>query len=117
MSVASTAFTKTNVAVNKLVKPWLESPRFAGLISSRMALVSYEGRRSGKTFSLPVAYSRKGDEVSITVALPDHKSWWRNFEGAGGPIRLQLKGVQHEGHAIATKDAKGRVSVKVALTS
>ncbi len=117
MSFAATAFTKTNVAVNKLVKPWLESPRFGGLIGSRMALISYEGRKSRKTFSLPVAYSRKGDEVSITVALPEHKSWWRNFEGAGGPMRLQLKGVQHEGHATASTDAKGHVSVKVALTT
>jgi hypothetical protein len=117
LSFVATAFTKTNIAVNKLVKPWLESPRFGRLISARMALISYEGRRSGKTFSLPVAYSRKGDEVSINVAVPDHKSWWRNFEGAGGPLRLQLKGAPHEGHATASKDAKGRVSVKVALTS
>lgn len=117
MSVLSTTFTKTNIAVNKLVKPWLESPRFARLISRRMALISYTGRRSGKDFSLPVAYSRKGDEVSIAVALPDHKSWWRNFEGKGAPMRLKLKDTEHVGHATSSRDAKGRVSVKVQLTA
>ena len=64
MSIADTAFAKVNVGVNKLVKPCLESARFHKLISGQMALVSYVGRRSGKTFSLPVAYKRKGDEVS-----------------------------------------------------
>lgn len=117
MSVAATAFAKTNVVVNKLMKPWLESPRFGRLINRRMALISYTGRRSGRTFSLPVAYSRKGDEVSISVALSDQKSWWRNFEGAGAPLTLNLKGTEHVGHATASKDAKGRVSVKVQLAA
>jgi hypothetical protein len=117
MSLATSPFAKTNIAVNKLVKPWLDSSRFSGLINGKMALISYRGRRSGKEFSLPVAYSRKGDEVSIMVALPEQKSWWRNFLGAGAPMQLKLKDTTHEGHAIATKDDKGRVSVKVALSS
>ena len=117
MSVAATAFAKTNAAMNKLMRPWLESPRFNRVIGGKMALISYEGRRSGRTFSIPVAYARQGDTVSIRVALPEQKSWWRNFQGAGGPMRLKLKGTDHVGHATASKDAKGRVSVSVVLTA
>ena len=115
MSIADTAFAKVNVGVNKLVKPCLESARFHKLISGQMAMVSYVGRRSGKTFSLPVAYKRKDDTVSIMVALPDHKQWWRNFEGDGGTLQLKLKGADHTGHAISSRDEKGRVTVKVQL--
>ena len=104
-----------NAGFNGPMKAWLESPRYSRLVSSRMALISYTGRRSGKTFTTPVAYKRKGDEVTIAVAAPDHKSWWRNFQGDGAPIRLKLKTGEHAGHATALRDARGRVSVKVQL--
>ena len=46
------------------------------------------------------------------VALPDHKQWWRNFEGDGGTLQLKLKGADHTGHAISSRDEKGRVTVE-----
>ena len=80
-----------------------------------MAVVTYTGRRSGRRFSIPVGYRESGDDLTIRVELPDRKSWWRNFTGAGGPIEVLLRGVRRTGHAVAHRDARGRVSVRVRL--
>ncbi|NKY88389.1 nitroreductase family deazaflavin-dependent oxidoreductase [Nocardia veterana] len=77
--------------------------------------ITYVGRRSGKSFSTPVNYRRSGDSILIGVAMPDRKSWWRNFTGDGGPITLHLPGGDRTGHAVAQRDERGRVTVRVQL--
>lgn len=62
-----------------------------------------------------MGYRRVDDTVVIQVALPDAKTWWRNVTGTGGPISLELDGAQREGHAVAERDDKGRVTVTVRL--
>jgi hypothetical protein len=47
--------------------------------------------------------------------MPDAKTWWRNFLGAGAPLSMQLKGVDRAGHAVARRDPKGQVTVSVRL--
>ena len=51
-----------------------------------------------------------------SFAMPDAKQWWRNFLGTGGPISLNLDGVDRAGHAVASRDDRGRVTVTVDLT-
>ena len=46
-------------------------------------MITYTGRRSGRTFTIPVAYRRRGDEIEIAANMPDAKTWWRNFLGDG----------------------------------
>ncbi|MEU8203485.1 hypothetical protein [Streptosporangium sp. NPDC049046] len=91
------------------------SPRWGRRISERLTVVTYTGRRSGRTFSTPVAFQRVADTVTIGVQFPNAKTWWRNFLGAGGPISLQLDGVDRAGHAVARRDEAGRVTVTVRL--
>src|ERR1700679_539150 len=92
------------------------SPRFGGLLRrSNIAMVTYTGRRSGRTFTIPVAYRRRGDEIDIGANMPDAKTWWRNFLGDGAPMTLTLDGIEHSGHAVAHRDANGRVTVRVRL--
>jgi hypothetical protein len=91
------------------------SPRWGRLVSGNIAMLTYTGRRSGRTVSLPVGYQRRGDQVTISVNLPDAKSWWRNFLGAGGEATLTLDGRDRTGHAVAQRDEKGRVTVTVQL--
>jgi hypothetical protein len=91
-------------------------PLLGSVIRRRLIPIRYVGRRSGKTFETPVAYSRRGDEVTIVVAFADQKSWWRNFLGDGGTITLVgLDGADRSGHAVAVRDSAGRVEVKVRL--
>lgn len=101
-------------AVNRAVVA-LTSSRWGRFLRGSITTISYVGRRSGKTFSLPVGYRRSGDEVTIAIAMPDAKSWWRNFLGDGAPLTIELDGADRTGHAVAERDARGRVSVTVNL--
>jgi hypothetical protein len=91
------------------------SRRFGGLLNRNITLLSYTGRRSGRRFSIPVAYRRAVDEVIISVNMPEAKTWWRNFLGAGGTLTLRLDETERTGHAVAQRDEKGRVTVSVRL--
>ncbi|MFG2045572.1 hypothetical protein [Dactylosporangium sp. NPDC048998] len=103
--------------VNACVLSLRSSPRWGRLVSRRLTVVTYTGRRSGRRFSTPVGYRRAGDTVTIGVQLPDAKVWWRNFLDEGGPISLELDGADRTGHAVARRDERGRVSVTVRLDS
>jgi len=92
------------------------SPRLGARLRRSVTLITYTGRRSGRTFSIPVAYRRRGDEnIDINANLPEAKTWWRNFVGDGAPISLTLDGAERAGHAVAHQDDKGRVTVRVRL--
>jgi hypothetical protein len=91
------------------------SPRFGALLRRSITTITYTGRRSGRTFNIPVAYRRSGDEIDIAANMPDAKTWWRNFLGDGAPMSLTLGGIEHAGHAVAHRDEKGHVTVRVRL--
>jgi hypothetical protein len=101
--------------VNSWVVGLRSSPRVGALVRRRVTVISYTGRRSGRRFSTPVVYRRRGDIVMIAVKFPDGKRWWRNFLGEGGPMTLELDDVERTGHAVAERDEKGRVTVTVRL--
>ncbi|WP_301146568.1 nitroreductase/quinone reductase family protein [Mycobacterium simiae] len=101
---------------NAPVAALAKSRRFGGLMNRNIVIVGYTGRRSGRSFSIPVAYRRTGDEITITANLPESKTWWRNFLGDGGPVTLELDGARRVGHAVAERNEKGRVTVHVRLT-
>jgi hypothetical protein len=93
------------------------SPRLGRFIGRNITMITYTGRRSGSTFSIPVAYRRNGDEIEITPNMPDAKTWWRNFLGDGAHLTLSLDGTQRPGHAVAQRDEHGHVTVMVRLGS
>ncbi|MFD9699054.1 nitroreductase/quinone reductase family protein [Lentzea sp. NPDC059081] len=100
---------------NKCVVGLRDAPLVGKLVRKGITVVSYTGRKSGRTFTTPVGYQRKGDVVDIKVMMPDSKSWWRNFNGEGAPLTLELDGTQRTGHATSHRDDKGRVTVRVQL--
>ncbi|MET0913412.1 MAG: nitroreductase/quinone reductase family protein, partial [Acidimicrobiales bacterium] len=61
-----------------VVRALLRSP-LHGLLSDSVMLVTYQGRRSGRAFALPVQYVRDEDAFVVTVGAPGAKQWWRNF--------------------------------------
>ncbi|MCG8921047.1 nitroreductase/quinone reductase family protein [Lentzea sp. CC55] len=101
--------------VNRLVVGLRDVPVVGKLVRRGITVVTYTGRKSGRTFSTPVGYQRKGDVVDIRVMMPDDKTWWRNFNGEGGPLTLEIDGAQRTGHATSHRDDKGRVTVRVQL--
>jgi hypothetical protein len=103
--------------VNAPVAALANSPIFGRFIGRSITMVTYTGRRSGRTFSIPVAYRRRGQVVRIAPNMPDAKTWWRNFLGEGAPLTLSLDGAQRQGHAVARRDDGGRVTVVVQLAN
>lgn len=102
--------------VNRMAVALLDAPVLGRLVGRGLVKIRYVGRRSGKTVELPVGYRRSGTDIVIGVAAPDAKTWWRNFLGDGAPIEvLGLDGRDRIAHAVADRDAQGRVSVTVKL--
>jgi hypothetical protein len=101
--------------VNHAVLPVASSPRLNRMTGGRMTVVHYTGRRSGRNVSLPVAYRSERERLVIDVALPDKKTWWRNFTGEGAPLTVRLDGVDRFGRGVAVRQG-GRVRIEVVLS-
>lgn len=108
-------FQKVAAAVNKVVLVVIAVPGLSKLAAGSTVVITYTGRKSGKSFRLPVSYKRTGDEVVIRVAMADKKNWWRNFLGEGGPVTLALPGGDRTGHAVTHRSDSGAVTVTITL--
>ena len=100
-----------NAGVAALVR----APGLGGFVGRGIVLITYTGRRSGRTFTLPVAYRRAGADLVIAVEFPDAKGWWRNFAGDGAALSLHLDGADRTGRAVARREGPRRVTVTVRL--
>jgi hypothetical protein len=106
-------FVIVNRAVNPCVRALLRSPAH-GLVSSHLALLTVTGRKSGRTYTIPVGYERHGDVVSIHIDWPERKRWWRNLREPA-PVELRLAGERLTGTGVARGDERSGVSVEVRL--
>jgi hypothetical protein len=96
-----------------LVRGLLRTPLHR-VASGRLALITVTGRRSGRAYTFPVAYSQDGDHVTIGVEWPQRKVWWRNLRN-GCEVQLLLRGVERTGHGQAHGDERTGVKVLVDL--
>lgn len=103
--------------LNAPVAALARCPGFDKLVNRNITMLTYTGRRSGREYSIPVAYRRSGDDVIVNANMPEAKTWWRNFVGGGAPLTLRLDGTERVGHAVANRDEKGRVTVTVRLVN
>ena len=64
------------------------NPLFVGLLrapilhwtqSRFLILLTITGRKSGKTYTIPVGYQRYDDKLVTLVSKAKRKNWWRNF--------------------------------------
>lgn len=77
-------------AANRIVRPLLMSPLHV-LVSRRLMLLEYTGRRTGTRYRIPVAYRPWGEEGEEVLATSVGTSWPANLRG-GRPVRLRLRG-------------------------
>ena len=77
---------------------WLLRSPLHGLLSGNTMIMTYTGRKSGKTFSTPVNYVRDGD-VLWTVSYR-HRTWWRSLDDSPVTLRVQGKDVTGVAKAI-----------------
>lgn len=86
----------------KLYNPmviWLLRSPFHSLIDKSTVLITFTGRKSGKTYTIPISYVRDGDTLMM-ISRRKH-NWWKNFRG-GIQVTLCLQG--------RTLKARGEVS-------
>jgi len=86
--------------VNAAMKFILRSP-LHGMVSETITVITFTGRKSGKTYSTPVSYSQKGSQVII---FTDGR-WSKNLIG-GAPVRLRIRGKDYSGWADLVADDK-----------
>jgi hypothetical protein len=102
----------TNRWANRFLLPYLRSP--AGRrVGRRLAVIEYEGRRSGKGHELVTGYRRDGRTVRIRVGQARDKTWWRNFSTPRA-MRIRLAGEDHRATAHTMREGD-HVSVVVDL--
>jgi len=68
---------------------WLIRSPIHRLLSKNFMTLSYTGRKSGKSYQVPVNYTRQGD-ILVTFSYRE-RTWWRNLRG-GAPVVLRLEG-------------------------
>ena len=73
---------------NPLVVTLLRSP-LHGFMSNSTMLLTYTGRKSGKTYTTPVNYVQDG-ETLLAVGSCEH-SWWKSLRG-GAPVTVRVRG-------------------------
>lgn len=83
-------------AVNPFVAALLRSP-LHGLLSQQVLLLTYTGRQTGKSYTIPVGYRREGDRLTILST----RRWWRNLHG-GAPVVVRLRGRRRPARAAGT---------------
>ena len=79
---------------------WLLRSPLHGMLSGSTMIITYTGRKSGKTLSTPVNYVRDGD-VLWTISFR-HRTWWRNLNAS--PVTLRIQGRDVAGVATAITD-------------
>jgi len=98
-----------NRLVNPVVRGILRSPLHR-LLSRSLLLVTYQGRRTGRSFTTPVMYAADGDGgVVIVPGWAERKRWWRNLRGAA-PVRLLVRGQTVDGWGVVVTDHAERVA-------
>ncbi len=83
---------------NAMVGGVLRSPLHR-VMSRSLMLLTFQGRRTGKEYTIPVAYARYGpDELVVVAGRPEGKTWWTNMRGPL-PVRVRLGGRVLPGYA------------------
>ena len=85
---------------NIFVKPLLKSP-LHGLVSGEFMLITFTGRKSGKTYSTPVQYKRDGQAVIFLTRKK--RKWWRNLQGDAA-VTVRIRGWDIEGTPEVVED-------------
>jgi len=94
--------------LNKTMKFVLRSPLHK-IISRYILLITFRGKKSGKTYTTPVSYAQNNNQVTIFT----HANWWKNLRG-GAPVSLRLRGKEINGMAKVIHEDK--TAIAAALT-
>jgi hypothetical protein len=75
--------------VNPTMAALLRSPLHR-LLSNALMLLTFQGWKSGKRYTIPVGYMQEGNRLYIF----SHAGWWKNLPGRQVVVRLRGKDVR-----------------------
>jgi len=97
---------------NPLVTWLLRSP-LRRLMDRSTLLLTYTGRKSGRSFTLPISYAQDGRRLRLITAR--HKPWWKNL-GHGAEVTVWLRGEARTGRAgLVTLEREARLAAMLAV--
>jgi deazaflavin-dependent oxidoreductase (nitroreductase family) len=91
------------MVMNGIMKFILRSP-LHGMVSDTIMIITFTGRKSGKTYSTPVTYIQQGSTITCFTRAP----WWKNFKEEP-QVKLRVRGEVLYGTATPVTDA-GKVA-------
>ncbi len=86
-------------AVNRVVRGLLVTPGISRGIGARLVTLYVVGRRSGRRYAIPVAYTRQGEKLLIGTPF----AWGKNLR-SGQPIEIRLQGARRRADVEAFSD-------------
>lgn len=90
--------------LNRFMRAILRSPLHR-MASRSVMLITFTGKKSGKTYTTPISYAREGDQVTAFTGA----RWWRNLDG-GAPVTLLIKRQELHGWAQPVVEDKQAVA-------
>lgn len=99
-------------AMNTVMSTILRTPLLHRALSGMMLLITFTGRKSGKTYTTPVGYHQDGNTVIILTKR--FRKWWRNFEEPA-PVTLRLRGQDVTGEAVSLTDTEAMLPYMVKM--
>jgi hypothetical protein len=88
--------------VNGIVRGLLRTPLVSRGIGRRLVTLYITGRKSGRHYVIPVAYTRQGDQLLIGTPF----AWGRNLR-TGDPVPIRLKGRRRQADVTVLTDEAG----------
>jgi deazaflavin-dependent oxidoreductase (nitroreductase family) len=90
---------------NRIVRTLLRTPGISSDMGKRLVIINVTGRKTGKRYSVPVAYTRH--EGSLLVGTPF--AWARNMR-TGEPVEVILRGRRQQADVQVITDPDGVVA-------
>jgi len=90
--------------VNRIIRGLLRTPLVSRLVGSRLVTVYVVGRKSGRRYTVPVAYTRH--EADLLIGTPF--GWGRNLR-TGEAVAIRLKGRRRLADVQVLADEQGVV--------
>ena len=83
--------------LNPVMRGLLRSP-LHGITSDNIGIVHFTGRKSGRSLSTPLSYTREGNVIRL---LSNHSTrWWLNFRGQNVKVEMEIARQRHPGTAL-----------------
>jgi hypothetical protein len=97
--------------VNRVVRGLLRTPLLCRVVGKRLITVYVVGRKSGRRYTVPVAYTPQGTALLIGTEFV----WARNLR-TGDPIDIRLKGKRRRADVLVHVDEEAVVAHYAAMT-